>query len=72
MPPCQKESCTRRASTIVGTCAACERCFCLSHRLYEDHDCPQLDAVKKNARDAQGERIVEEARSARRPRVNSI
>lgn len=44
-PRCAFRGCSDRPQLISGTCDLCEKDFCGKHRLYEDHNCPQLEEV---------------------------
>jgi predicted nucleic acid binding AN1-type Zn finger protein len=72
MPTCAKDGCCRRTAIIVGSCKACSKDYCLNHRLYEDHACPKLEEHNQQAKEIQRNRLMEDARFAKRPRVESI
>ncbi|GAA5821425.1 hypothetical protein JCM11251_004617 [Rhodosporidiobolus azoricus] len=43
------ERCSQAAVRIVGDCTLCSKSFCGTHRLVEDHSCPNIDACKDAA-----------------------
>jgi predicted nucleic acid binding AN1-type Zn finger protein len=46
---CNMNLCKSKAS-IIGQCTKCNRSFCNSHRLFEEHQCSFLDIIKENGK----------------------
>lgn len=46
---CDFKDCQNRAAKIIGDCKACKQKWCLNHRLPEDHNCAQLDAIRQKS-----------------------
>lgn len=48
---CAKSRCKKPAQhPLTGGCSWCSHLFCDRHRMPEDHSCPHLDTMKKEAR----------------------
>lgn len=39
------KACRKLVNPIVGECDKCKIPFCMTHRLYEDHQCRELPTV---------------------------
>lgn len=54
MAPLKKKKCVfcSKKQLIVFECASCNQCFCMNHRMPEDHACPcnyqNKDQLKKD------------------------
>ena len=46
---CSFNECTTRVVRIIGDCKYCSSQYCGKHRLPEDHNCKNIQAVKKRA-----------------------
>lgn len=51
--------CKKRSHNITGVCNYCKGCYCLQHRLPEDHYCPGLSILKKEKRDEINKQLIE-------------
>lgn len=45
----ESKECRKKADGIVGFCTLCEKIFCSSHRLMEEHKCEKLDEVSSSS-----------------------
>ncbi|ORY88896.1 hypothetical protein BCR35DRAFT_301262 [Leucosporidium creatinivorum] len=59
------DRCSQASLRIVGDCSYCTKSFCGTHRLPEDHKCPNLQSCKQEAFDKlksrlEGEQTVTE------------
>lgn len=54
------KACRKLVNPIVGECDKCKIPFCMTHRLYEDHQCRELPTTKMELYQANAEQLLKE------------
>jgi len=59
--PCiiNNETCNQPLSLAIGYCKWCDTNFCVSCRMPEVHNCPNLDKLKNNKKDLNTQKLKE-------------
>lgn len=57
---CDFEDCKNKAAKIVGDCKACNKKWCLNHRLPEYHNCIHLDTIRQQSHEKNTTKLMTE------------
>lgn len=57
---CCKSKCKKTANKFTGSCQFCQNTFCTEHRLFEMHNCEQLNNAKKDLHKKNAEKLAKE------------
>lgn len=57
---CCKSKCKKTANKFTGSCQFCQNTYCTEHRLFEMHNCEQLNNAKKDLHKKNAEKLAKE------------
>ena len=57
---CFKNKCKKTANKFTGSCQFCQNTYCTEHRLFEMHNCEQLNNAKKDLHKKNAEKLAKE------------
>jgi len=63
---CTVPDCKKRSVMVVGDCRFCQRSFCSSHRLPEEHVCSEMASCKQQQFELNKEKLLKEKCVARK------
>ena len=57
---CFYKTCRKLKNDLIGNCKYCKECFCINHRLPEEHTCSNMEKMKSQEKDKMGKKLVNE------------